>query len=56
MNTDPYAVIAAFFALAFVFSWVLFIWLWAWNHKPRKSSSAKSRKPEKWLLPNNWRN
>jgi hypothetical protein len=56
MNNDPYAVLAAFFALLCFASWVLFIWLWAWNHKPGKSSPKNSPKPQQWELPKNWRN
>jgi hypothetical protein len=45
----------AFFCLLCVASWILFIWTWAWNHKPRKAGKL-SPPPSKWEMPSNWRN
>ena len=45
----------AFFCLLCVASWILFIWTWAWNHKPRKADKLSPR-PSKWEMPSNWRN
>jgi hypothetical protein len=45
----------AFFCLLCVASWILFIWTWAWNHKPRKARKLAAR-PSKWEMPANWRN
>ena len=45
-----------FFALLCFGSWVLFIFVWAWNHKPRKRAKLSPR-PSKWEMPSNhWRN
>lgn len=45
----------AFFCLLCVASWILFIWTWPWNHKPRKAGKVSPR-PSKWEMPSNWRN
>ena len=50
--SDPYTTEAlhpdgAFFAVLCLFSWIIFFWLWAWNHKPKRrlvpSSTANAR-------------
>ena len=54
-----YQFIAGFLFVACLASWVLFIWLWAWNHKPRQSVKV-ANKPEVrgWKMPSgdHWRN
>jgi hypothetical protein len=45
----------AFFCLLCVASWILFLWIWAWNHKPRKGGKLSPR-ASKWKMPSNWRN
>jgi hypothetical protein len=57
---DPYATEllhpdGAFFCLLCVASWILFLWIWAWNHKPRKGGKLSLR-ASKWKMPSNWRN
>jgi hypothetical protein len=44
-----------FFAVLWVGSWVLFIWLWAWNHRPKPLPKIAPRRVE-WQLPKDWRN
>jgi hypothetical protein len=48
----------AFFALLCLFSWVLFLTLWAWNHKPQRRSDRNDRqRPRRREIPwDNWRN
>jgi hypothetical protein len=43
-----------FFCLLCVASWVLFIWMWAWNHKPRHKASKPLLPKEEWETPNRW--
>jgi hypothetical protein len=45
----------AFFCLLCVASCILFLWIWAWNHKPRKTGKLSPR-ASKWKMPSNWRN
>ncbi|MBV8378957.1 MAG: hypothetical protein JO279_18345 [Verrucomicrobia bacterium] len=51
---DPYEALCGLLALMLVGSWALFIWLWAWNHKP--SRRPDKPKAEPWVMPDNWRN
>ena len=48
----------AFFALLCLFSWVLFLTLWAWNHKPpkRTRSDDRQRRTQEWKIPEHWKN
>jgi hypothetical protein len=54
----------AFFCLLFVFSWVFFVTLWAWNHKPpprqREPRIGDKQRPRHWEIPrensDNWKN
>jgi hypothetical protein len=48
----------AFFVLLCLFSWIIFIWLWAWNHKPRRRlSGIDKRRTQRWEVPSDyWRN
>jgi hypothetical protein len=44
----------AFFCLLCVASWVLFIWMWAWNHKPRRKPHKPLLPKEPWETPTRW--
>jgi hypothetical protein len=41
----------AFFVLLCLGSWALLLWLWAWNHKPRRTAKIYPRRTE-WYLGN----
>jgi hypothetical protein len=44
-----------FFCLLCFASWVLFFWLWAWNHKPGKTYKVRHETPER-FSGKHWRN
>jgi hypothetical protein len=48
----------AFFALLCLGSWMLFFWLWAWNHKPKRRARWDLRHMERqWKHDNeHWKN
>jgi hypothetical protein len=48
----------AFFALLCLASWILFLWLWAWNHKPRaRGEDFGRRRPKRREIPwESWKN
>ena len=61
--SDPYTTEVlhpdgAFFALLCLFSWIIFLWLWVWNHKPRRRfDGIDKRRPRRWEVPSDyWRN
>jgi hypothetical protein len=43
-----------FFFMLFFWSWILFIFAWSWNHKPRRKAHKPLLPKEHWEAPERW--